>query len=519
MRKLCLHLDPARMARWHLWLAADLAAAGCEVSYSLAAHSSRWPAGLQIALRLERIIQRRSGEFAIDPVCPDDLRARRCADPATETFDIVVDCASVGACMPRGELILTPHFDGRPTELGALAALLDGRSVEVEIAASTSAGIVAWPATADLTSLSEAMDGILSRAIELIVQTASNPDHLDPDLHREPRTVGSDASLALAAYNRLAEFVAAKLRRRLTTAVQQRERWVIGLRPNLGPFSVQNAQPSLAHFRLHRDDGLRFWADPMLFEQAGRTWLFCEEFPYATERGIISVAEVAADGTIGPFVPVIERPYHLSYPLVFEDGGQIWMIPESAASKRVELYRAVEFPYRWELESYLVEGLGVCDATILKRNGRYHLFASTTHRKSTSWDSLRIFESRSLQDPFVAHPSGLAMIDCRQSRSAGGFLQSGADTLRPAQDCSRGYGSSLMMCRVDQLCPQSYRQTPVASISPAAPAVVTGTHHYSRSARFEAVDVWGPLDGVESATLVIRPLPAADQHARALEAS
>jgi hypothetical protein len=50
-----------------------------------------------------------------------------------------------------------------------------------------------------------------------------------------------------------------------------------------------------------------------------------------------------------PFA-VLERSYHLSYPFIFRWGSDIFMIPETSDNRTVEVYRAVEFPGKWELE-------------------------------------------------------------------------------------------------------------------------------------------------------------------------
>ena len=41
---------------------------------------------------------------------------------------------------------------------------------------------------------------------------------------------------------------------------------------------------------------------------------------------------------------VLKQPFHLSYPMVFESGSSIFMIPESGASNEVALYRFDDFP-------------------------------------------------------------------------------------------------------------------------------------------------------------------------------
>ncbi len=192
-------------------------------------------------------------------------------------------------------------------------------------------------------------------------------------------------------------------------------------------------------------------ADPMFIEHEGQTWLFCEEYTLAKRRGVISVAEVYADGSVGAMRLVLERPYHLSYPFVFRDDGDLWMIPESADSGAVELYRAIDFPYFWTLERRIIDGLAADDSTLMQHSGRLFLLLTTSHRMSTSWDSLRIYEARSLSGQFIPHAAGPTIIDSAETRSAGPIFRRGADLIRPVQNCTRIYGGGLTLARIDQL--------------------------------------------------------------------
>ena len=110
---------------------------------------------------------------------------------------------------------------------------------------------------------------------------------------------------------------------------------------------------------LGADDRRRYFADPFLFEEDGVAYVFCEEFPYATRKGVISVFALDEQGDPGPSRVVLERPYHLSYPVVFRHEGQIWMMPESSANRTLDIYRADPFPYRWTLDRVVLSGVEI----------------------------------------------------------------------------------------------------------------------------------------------------------------
>ena len=89
----------------------------------------------------------------------------------------------------------------------------------------------------------------------------------------------------------------------------------------------------------------RFWADPFIWSRDGRCWVFVEELPFDTRIGRISVLEL--DDSLRPMgssTPVLDEPRHLSYPYLFEYSGELFMVPESAGSGRIDCYRCVAFP-------------------------------------------------------------------------------------------------------------------------------------------------------------------------------
>src|SRR6185312_12504981 len=99
-------------------------------------------------------------------------------------------------------------------------------------------------------------------------------------------------------------------------------------------------------------------------------------YPYREGKGVISVLQVKPDGRIGSAQRALERPYHLSYPFVFEHEGSAYMIPETLGSRRIELYRAKAFPFEWELVHILKEDIDAVDTTLWIQGGIYYFFTS-----------------------------------------------------------------------------------------------------------------------------------------------
>jgi hypothetical protein len=232
------------------------------------------------------------------------------------------------------------------------------------------------------------------------------------------------------------------------------------------------------------------YADPFLFAHEGRHHLFCEDMPPGANRAVISHTELDLDGGLAaPPEPVLEAPYHLSYPFVLAHGAELFMIPETSAEQRVELYRAVEFPHVWRREAVLLEGLAASDATLLAHEGRLWLFVCVGVPHATMLDELHLFTAESPRGPWVAHARNPVVSDVRCARPAGAIQRWGPRLIRPGQDGSRRYGGAISFREIDVLSLEDYAEHEVARLEPADLGRARATHTYAADGRFEAVDL------------------------------
>jgi hypothetical protein len=232
------------------------------------------------------------------------------------------------------------------------------------------------------------------------------------------------------------------------------------------------------------------YADPLLFEHEGRHHLFCEEVAPGERNGVISHTELVLDGpSASPPAPVLRAAHHLSYPFVFAHGGDVFMIPETASVRRVELYRAVEFPHSWRREAVLLEGLAATDATLLFHGGLIWLFASVAQADASSLDELHLFFAGELHGPWLPHPRNPVVSDARCARPAGAVLREGSRLVRPGQDGSRRYGGAVTFSEIDVLSTTDYAEHEVARLEASDVAGARATHTYSRDAALEAIDL------------------------------
>jgi hypothetical protein len=187
--------------------------------------------------------------------------------------------------------------------------------------------------------------------------------------------------------------------------------------------------------------------------------------------------------------PCLERNHHLSYPSVFWHEGVAWMIPESEQNGTVDLYRAVDFPYRWKHERTLLR-LRSVDPTPFHHADRWWLYATHTAVPGIGVMTL-LYSAHRLTGPWRLHPSSPVCADVRAARGAGPMYVADGRLYRPSQDCAERYGRALVLNEVTTLTPTDYRERVERRIEIAPHLGFDGLHHYHRLGDWEVVDTRG----------------------------
>lgn len=232
----------------------------------------------------------------------------------------------------------------------------------------------------------------------------------------------------------------------------------------------------------------RYFTDPFLIRHAERTWLFFEDASIATDLGRIQCMAIDDDGARSEPEMVLERETHLSYPCVFEWGGEHYMIPESAETRSVELHRAVDFPRRWTLEKVLFQDTYAVDATVLEADGRFWMFVAMSVAGGSANDELFLFHADTPHGAWTPHPANPIVSDARRARPAGRIFRENGAWIRPAQDCTGAYGAAMVLHRIDVLTEREYRETPIARIDPVWAPGLVGTHTVATGGGFSVID-------------------------------
>ena len=433
--------------------------------------------------------------------------SQRVADLVREArLDVILDLGVRALPLDVGDAVRFGAWShSHLGEVGAPAGLwesLHGESVSGVRLVSTLAGSrhligTAWSATDFLSpirnqrALCRHAMALLPRAVHLVrTRGTSGFDSLMREgevagiasSHREWPTGVQMARLLL---RRAVRSVASRIRNLART-----ERWEIGIwRHDTSAGDVQAPDHALERAALVPCPSDRYWADPFCVRHGDGWVLFAEELPYATQRGRIVAAEVGADGTVGSMRVVLEMPYHLSYPFVFRAQGHWYMMPETYDAFRVELFRAVEFPWRWERHATLLDNIALVDGTLHEHEGRWWLFGGLgTHRGSPS-EQLHLFSAPALAGPWAPHPENPVCTDVRHSRPAGRLFSRGGRLYRPAQDCAQSYGQAVVITEVTCLSPTHFSEVVSERRDPSWRADLAGMHTVNADGGLTVIDV------------------------------
>ncbi len=99
--------------------------------------------------------------------------------------------------------------------------------------------------------------------------------------------------------------------------------------------------------------------------------------PYAVWNGhaVLSYSRSHDDGQTWEYGSIVLRePFHLSYPFVFQEESDMYMIPETNKASQVRLYVASRYPDRWVLARVLLAERRYVDSILIKHQGHWYLF-------------------------------------------------------------------------------------------------------------------------------------------------
>lgn len=221
-------------------------------------------------------------------------------------------------------------------------------------------------------------------------------------------------------------------------------------------------------------DNNHFYADPFLFKYDESLYLFYEDWDYY--KGNICCSKLSNDFNILDKTVCLNLNFHLSFPCVFQYENYIYMIPETTAKKQIQLYKCHEFPNNWKLDKILVNNIYAPDVSFFHYNDYNYLFTNDNNK-------LLIYYSKTL-DNFIKHPITLIT----NARNAGKIYIKDGIIYRPSQLCKPTYGYGVVINKIIELSPNSYKETPIETYHPTWFPELTGFHTYNVCDDYVVID-------------------------------
>ncbi|MEP6356416.1 MAG: hypothetical protein ABJ081_07025 [Hyphomicrobiales bacterium] len=438
---------------------------------------------LQSLLNLEKMLVHRGIKNGADTCTFEALSLQ---ESTLEKPDIIIDLTSSQRANNKART-LKPRYNGVAGEEALVAFLLASGTPEITIE-DVSAERMLAKGTASLEAaqgIGGAMEAVYSRVSILLLRVL---DGVEDD-----HSAGDYESMAAISNAKVAKHIVRSLGANAARAIYNLtcypSHWRIGWRfvDGDGVMERQNLGGTPWKVLPHPID--HFYADPVPFEWQGKHYLFFEDLDQKTGKGVIAVVPFDESGPSGPVQVVLEETGHLSYPFLIEQDGEIWMIPETSYNNDIAIYRAVDFPYKWERHQTLISDVEAADATIVEHQGAWWMFAVTREGIGGYSDTLCLYKADSLFGPWVPHKNNPVLVDHQTARPAGNIVMKDGALWRPVQNCAGGYGAALGLAEITKLDDEGFDQSIAQVVYPQKPAWPgRKLHTLNRAGRLEVID-------------------------------
>jgi len=226
-----------------------------------------------------------------------------------------------------------------------------------------------------------------------------------------------------------------------------------------------------------------FYADPFFINKNNKDYLFFENFNYNNSKGSIACATIDNNQLYDKKI-ILNKNYHMSYPFIFEENNNIYLLPEMSQAMKQDIYKVVEFPYKWELYKTLFKNQFSADPTIYKdQNFNFWLFINQSQDPYNDLNSeLYIYKILNFETfNLIPHKRNPVIIDSRRARNAGSIFTWNKKIIRPSQNSnSEAYGNSLNFYEIIKLDINNYEEKFIYNLNfNTINRNIIGTHHYS----------------------------------------
>ena len=123
-------------------------------------------------------------------------------------------------------------------------------------------------------------------------------------------------------------------------------------------------------------------------------------------------------------------------------------------------------PDKWTKAATLIADIAAVDTTVFQHNGLWWLMCTQLEHDPTL--NLFVWYAQDLFGPWKPHAGNPVKTDVRSSRPAGTPFAYNGELYRPSQDCSNSYGGRIVINRVRELTPRTFKEEVAAVVEPYA---------------------------------------------------
>lgn len=210
-----------------------------------------------------------------------------------------------------------------------------------------------------------------------------------------------------------------------------------------------------------------FWADPFIRKINTGYEIFLEEFCLSNCKGVIKKIKIDKRANIIEQSICIDEPWHLSYPFIFKEKDDYYMIPESSQNNKLIIYKENKENNKWKVFKVLFDEGNLFDATVYKEGEKFWIFVNRSGFSERPDQELFIYHTNDiLKGNLTGHINNPVKIDIASSRPAGNLFTYKNNLFRPSQNCSKYYGGELKINKVINLNNTQYEEEVYRTLSP-----------------------------------------------------
>lgn len=268
--------------------------------------------------------------------------------------------------------------------------------------------------------------------------------------------------------------------------------------PNFNPWNLHIGKKNKSNkFKLELSNRIKprngeEWADPFLISDKNDHYLFFENFEFSNQKGKISFSKLE-NNKITKIFDALNLNYHLSYPFLWKEKNNFFMIPETAEKKCIQIWKAKKFPRKWILYKTLFKGQSFVDTTIFDdKKGNRWIFTNKSSDKFNDHNSeLYIYKTDKKFKKFTPHILNPVITDSRFARNAGNIYYNNRGLIiRPSQRNTHNfYGTGLNLRVIEKLSIREFIEKDYASYYPNFKEKINAIHHITQNKNYYAVDL------------------------------